>query len=125
MSSPNIFEKALRRLVEAITHPETDMNRIEMMEGALAYAGIALGDDGDDEDMDLIRENLEQLAAQTLIDKLDREGLTVSRLSVRNGREDELGSIIATTNPMLGTLIAEQIRSLIDSRKEPDNFDVC
>jgi len=115
--------KALQRLVKALTHPETDMNRIEMVEGALAYAAIALGEDVDEDS--LIRENLEQLAAQTLIDKLDRENLTVYQYAVQGGNEEELGSVMVTTSPTLGAMVSEQIKALLESRRATDTFDVC
>ena len=124
MSQADMTTKALQRLVEALTHPETDMNRIEMIEGALAYAALALGEDVDDEES-LIRENLEQLAAQTLIDKLDRENLTVYQYAVQGGNEEELGSVMVTTSPTLGALVSEQIKALLETRRAADTFDVC
>lgn len=123
MSNPDMMEKALRRLVEAVTYPETDMNRIEMMEHALISASIALGEDSE-ADESLIRENLEQLAAQTLIDKLHAEDVSVVRLAVENGSGDELGSIVVTTHPLIGTLLTEQIRSILENERDTDSFDV-
>lgn len=107
---------ALRLLVEALVlGSDEEANRIDMIEAALSNAAKVLDEDLDNE---AVKDNLETLAVQTLVSKMDDEGLTIYRLAVKDPHDDaEIASIVTTTNPLLGSLLSEQIHSFLEARK--------
>ena len=116
--------KALRLLIEALTYPEDIDNRVDMVSGALTYAGLALGEEIDVSD-DALIEVFESLAVQTLVAKMDLEGLTVYKLSIQDPDNEgvEVASIVTTTNPLLGSIISQQIDIFLEDRKR-DSFEI-
>jgi hypothetical protein len=90
-SKETIVRKALVRLVENLTEKAT----MESLEGALAYANIALGTKTE-VDRQALMDNIELIAVQNLIDTMAKNEANVFQLSVKNGDSD--ASIIATTS---------------------------
>jgi len=121
---PDMVAKALRLLIEALTYPEDIDNRVDMVSGALTYAGLALGEEIDVSD-DALIEVFESLAVQTLVAKMDLEGLTVYKLSIQDPDNEgvEVASIVTTTNPLLGSIISQQIDIFLEDRKR-DSFEI-
>ncbi len=114
ISTEDLTKKALQRLVDALISPCESQSRIDAVEEALAYAGLALGKEIRHE---RVIDMMEVLAAQILINNLSKSDAVAQ--SIRLASND--ASIITTSSPVL----ARHINDLIahHTREPPKAFN--
>jgi hypothetical protein len=113
----DLMKKALQRLVDALLSPCEEQPRVEAVEEALTYAGLALGHRPID--YDTLQDQMETLAAQILLDSLNQSS-AVCR-SIRINDEDD-AAIVTTTSPVLARHLVEVIDA--HTMHPPKEFNV-
>lgn len=85
-------QKALNRLLSAVLglEPVPDgQSRVDVIEEALAYAMIASGQKYSSTSVEDIRDNLDALAVQLILDKMERTDRRLLHIEVAADEEDE------------------------------------
>lgn len=125
----DLVRAALERLTNALIEPESNTNRIEMVEEALTYALTALGRPTLDEDARAkLLANMETLAIQTIVDVMDRGDMSFYHVEVSFSDDDDKTMLLSCNHPVLGPLISKEAERIVATHqstaiKDP-KFDI-
>lgn len=115
--------KALKRLMDSLLNDVADgLSRAEVLEEALSYAAIVTKQDLPNPDE--LRDQLDSVAVQMLVDKVEREDLKVYQVGVTCDHDEHIATIVATMDDTIAAEVdAVVVRHAEKAKKAAEEAD--